>query len=1564
MAALGILDNRAPHELQPQPLADGVHLRWAFDPAVAGFPWHGYYLFRREHRPGEQVCVMDTLGMIREVTPTRALSAAAPTTLPLPQGELSSDQPLQFRDWFPAAGVPELDLEHRSYLRLTLPPGVLAHRVDVRIGFRKEQEGEREGEVCADFREEAPGERENPLRRGEYRFHVLDHAGAPAARARIVEMRQLPGLDCGFELRIDLPCPSPYVELELTHASRQGTVEALDRDGKVVDGADTAAEQGVTARVRLRGEGIARVVVRAPQNEMALHRICCLCEGEERGGDRSVRVRALHGAGTVREVRVEGGPGDVVDATLAADAITAVEFGPGPAVLVELCYRIAVPWGGWGEVPDFPYALCLPVHHPAYPCSGGRPEDEGASWDEARDRIRYGGWEEWESPFSDLHARLVALVSGGPGSSMAAVEDTAVPGVPDDPDPAATEEPKLQRFRHMDWVLLGALHPAAAQMLGLYWIDRAVDPGRSYDYLIVADHPGLFGGDVGVALRWVNDPAAAYLQVDGWMSSDVRVEPDRPLDPPSGVRAYALPGATRRRPGGVGAVEEAVGSVGLRWSLPTDSDPEAVSGLAEGSPVMHHLWRAGPVPASESPPTTEPAPDEYAPLKRGPVLVGEPTADLSTVEPPDDWPRDPMHAVDSALPEGWYAYRVSAVDVFGRHSERSAPAGWRQWSPAPDPLPWYFEEPLTDREVHPFAVGLLDKAAPPPPTAVEAFALDPRDPFLLRDAAYAAWLGALPPAERGALVGVRVRWRWTVPLMRQAPDAREFRVYLKEGRFNTLPGRIAAVAASGAEHAWVDTGIAHTRPADAFAGAVLQVGSDSFPVVASDDASPLRVRVRNLGPGKSVMPPVRAPCSVVVAAGTAGVARLDVNEPTSWEERVFVVDVDDHYTEEFLTLRVGDAAVAGSGAKMVGSKVVLGGTADLASVRPGVDWLRLEEDTGAGVYLIIEKNQGAGTVGVHGVPALAAPESEWRIGTPYRQYEVFLPRPDAAVRESVLPPPSLAEPVLHAQVGVSTADGRLHTADDAKWGGTRFGDRTGNEGRVGGPVEVFRVRRDPPPAPPAVPPDSERVYATPADYHGESFYTYRWVPAAGLKVHLFRASDESVFETHWRNRASGSAPESDAAVFPSEADEPRWDEAKRQQVAAELTPLYAFSATAKEAAMARYRGLSNDALRILASLPESAGAFQQITIAPLDPDDPANADRRGPDDPDGYAPVAGLRAHVDTLDGRSTNRYFYRTAYVDGAHNRGPLGPATVPVWLPDVTPPESPKVTKALGGDRQIALQWAAPATPGARRYRVYRTEDPESTRDLRLMGAPVADLPATQLVVAGGEVGLGAATDVAAVERVYAARELAPTDDPFVGESATQYLGAPVDPSGPVVTGLAAPDGTEVVVVYRDSEGALQRTPCLSRPRYWLDGGRVGGVECYYLLVAVKESTFGGATWTIPSRPSEPVRAAAVETTPPDPATWRRADFDPATGVLELEWETDYPQQCVAARQNGNALNRHLLTEWLTGDWNTGRGAYVFRSRVEVAEMDPGASLFVLGRTLLGSRTRSAEANPVIVP
>jgi hypothetical protein len=95
-----------------------------------------------------------------------------------------------------------------------------------------------------------------------------------------------------------------------------------------------------------------------------------------------------------------------------------------------------------------------------------------------------------------------------------------------------------------------------------------------------------------------------------------------------------------------------------------------------------------------------------------------------------------------------------------------------------------------------------------------------------------------------------------------------------------------------------------------------------------------------------------------------------------------------------------------------------------------------------------------------------------------------------------------------------------------------------------------------------------------------------------------------------------------------------------------------------------------------------------------------------------------LCAYVDRFDGRLTNRYFYRAASVDAAHNRSKdLSLATPPVAVPKVVAPRAPVFTQAFGGDGQVSLKWISNIEPDLASYRVYRTDDADRARDVDLM-------------------------------------------------------------------------------------------------------------------------------------------------------------------------------------------------------------------------------------------------------
>jgi hypothetical protein len=1296
MVGLGVegdVPPNSPNSIQP-PLVNGIHLRWAFEPE-SGFPWYGFYLFRRPSRQGERTCISSSL---RELKPGRWTSSEFSSQA----GIISSDQNLVLTDDFPPSGQVEFDLDGRSYLSFNLPPGKLAHSVTVTVGFRKEA-GSDDKITCVSFLDRKAGKGPNPLDEQKVQFTVLNNKGSLESQSEIIQADTtsgpLSGLACGFTLEITLPAPASAVQLYLTSLTGAAEISVLDGRGGIIDSTNFGGQQNKPERLKLGGKGITRVTIKSSKAKLLLHEFCYGTGNAAPPTRKEAKVTAFMGEVAVAEATPAALPGDVMAATLEADAISHIKLSQTQAALIDVCYESVSDGAtaGWSPIREFNYPLCLPVTHPDYPGTGNAPVDQVAAEATALSRKVYPlpvGWV--GDTFSELHEMLIKLVAGGPSGPPMDSKTMQVNGIPapDDPEVALI----IPELSILNMVLLASLSPALAQMLGLYWVDQTAPPGQAFDYLIVADYTGQGGRDFTKILSIIQQ--SGFADLDGYIVFNKRVGQAVPLPAPANPRAYALPGGTLRARDK--SLVDASNNAGLRWDVDTDG----TSILSPSHPIMYHVWRAylgnTDLPGS---------PASFSLItKDAPVIVTVPLDSQAVPQRSPDWPPIPLHYINRGLAEGWYSFQVSGIDIFGRHSPNSASASWYEWTPRPDPVPWYYQEPPGDRSINSTAIRLLDKIPPPPPTGIEAYALDAKDPTVIKDVIYDNWFSSLrgdkkqrrggekqlTRDEKEKIIGLRVRWKWPQAHKNQAPDTKEFRIYYHPGMINTLAGRTTAVTSVGNDHSDVTTDISNTRPADAYAGTWLRIGAHSFPVVSSYAGSPLRLKVRNLI--FSQRPGMDVPFVLIIpAAYSAGTV-----SPTS-RSRI----------------------VSGTGTNW---------NANLAGQS-----LRVEGHLGAykiqsvdsPEQITLERNY-CGRTGINMTYDISHPlftdfakATNWDeryyvvdYNEDMTEYEVLLPADTDTFRGGLLLEPTPEEPIVYGHVGVSAADYRTHTPDNPKWATGRWGDRTGNEGPVGPPAMVFRVKRDKP-IPPVPPVDADRVFATPADYHGHSYYTYRYNWKPTVKTHVFRAMDDAVFKVDWARRPRANLSVSDTGIFPDASIDPRWDSLKRQQVADKLNQLNSFGndADGTALAMAYYRTLSNDSLRILAGLPGNERAFSQITIQPLDPDDPANADRRGPESPDNYVPDPNLRAYVATLDGRSTNRYFFRAQYVDGAHNRSELSLSGPPVWLKKVVPPRAPVWINVLGGDREITLKWYPNRESDLAEYRIYRTDQEANARDWRLM-------------------------------------------------------------------------------------------------------------------------------------------------------------------------------------------------------------------------------------------------------
>jgi hypothetical protein len=1115
------------------------------------------------------------------------------------------------------------------------------------------------------------------------------------------------------------------------------------------------------------------------------------CKISAWAGEHQLEERSLSGAG-------------IVTGTFRFDNIDRVEIrqSQGGGRLVDLCV-----WSnsvgvntGWQALTGFSYPLALPVRHPSYPASGGQATDLALSQGVALARIQYGPSSAFSgTPFQDLHdGFLVPLVAAGAGNMRTVVTTPTGQADPPDGQPA----PHLNALSSLEIVVLGSLNPAVAQMLGLYFRDATAAANTFYDYMVVSDVANQFGGNINNLLSFLQtNPSLPTVVPHFWINYRVSLASTTALAAPGNLSGYIMPGAELERPNG--AIVNSAAVAGFLWDLPQGTS----TNLLSKGPVAYHFWRAA---AGATAPPNPIAASAHAVITPEPQVISlDLLAAIPTPSAPE-WPPFPLQYLDTGLSEGWYSYRVNGIDIFGRHSVLSSPAVWKQWRPPPDPAPWYFNPALSNDVVHPHALGALDKLAPPIPPGVEAMALDPNDPLVVKDARYNAWRATLSPQEQANLVGLRVRWNWSYSQIRQAPDTVEFRIYHQPGSLNNPSGRITAVSTASGDQSQVTTDITGSFAGDVLIDGTLRVGRAAYRITGNSAGSPLVLTVANLRLDSPAQPPANVGC--IVSIPRTSPIYVDYQRAPKWAQRIHVVAYA-NVTEEAVVgaPAAGGELISGSGATASGTTVTVPSSTSLSAVQANKFHVLLASDTARPnkTYLITGVVAASHQLVLDGTPTLTGGNSGFDIGVYVRRYDIFLPAQGSSIREGARLTTSQAQPLVYANVGVTAADGRAHVNDDPGRNGTPFGNRPGNESAVGGPALIHRVHRSPPDAP-QVPPDDEVVFATRANYRAESFYTFRWVPATGLRTVVLRALDDSLFQIDFlirRTRAALSPTDpSHAPFFPGD-----WTVARRQAAAAALNAItslasypglsadarallarlpgnearvfgagleqYDFAIRHTRSALSQadsayfppdwtdaarrtaaanqlnalttlgaYATLSNNAQRILAGLPGNERAFTQTSVDPLDPNDPANANRVGPDNPESFNVNPSLRAYLATLDGRSRNRYFFRAQYVDQVQNRGALSLSSPPVTLPHVVPPRAPILTRvlagdadaALPGDRKITLRWTSNRESDLSEYRVYRSSDPGGARDIRLMElaatvsvAPAAPRPAEVVFV-----------------------------------------------------------------------------------------------------------------------------------------------------------------------------------------------------------------------------------------
>jgi hypothetical protein len=727
MVGLGVQEDEPPNQIQP-PLKDGIHLRWAFK-RVLGFPWHGYYLFRRNHRPGTftPASLSRVVDLELNGRPYRLCDLEEPAY----RVRIRFDFHEAAKIWVAALlwGTPvdecsiagrvgesrpvTLTFDTITAIRFSFGPAVPAEILSVTVSA----EARFGWELIPDF----PYPMSLPVSRTEYPCTAgidedLARARSMAAeRIRYGDPAKLTALPASLYTRgtVSVTNGSFIVSGEATQWRDNWVGAVLQVDGdptayiimKVVD-----TEKLILSReyVGPSRNGVGYIIHRDHFGQLHDYLVQLVSGGPALGSPMAHRSlpQIIYATGTVEltdSSPVVQGVGTAWTEALVGLDLQVVGAQAGTVRVRNGFYRVTGTGTHWhsdmvgmslqvtGDSSSYTIAI---VESPTEIVLD-RPFPD-ASADEAPYRIFERAVYSITKVVSPTMLTLARAYHGPerPGSVgyaiFSALQSTG-----------RGEPPWMPDQSPLDMVLLGTLHPSMAQMVGLYWVDSLAEEDHPYDYLILADHEGYFHGNPHRAkILLGSGEVGEFPGVDGYIVFNKKRVHTRPLSPPGDLRAYALPAGGRK--------PETPNNAGLTW------DSGATEGvLLPDKAVMTHLWRAD---LGEVEPTDLPAEDRYRSItcdKTGehPVLVSAPVPGLSP-QRPADWPPFPLMAIDRELADGWYSYQVSGIDIFGRHSRQSDAARWHQWDPVPDPKPWYYRDPPGHRAIHSFAVQLLDKLPP------------------------------------------------------------------------------------------------------------------------------------------------------------------------------------------------------------------------------------------------------------------------------------------------------------------------------------------------------------------------------------------------------------------------------------------------------------------------------------------------------------------------------------------------------------------------------------------------------------------------------------------------------------------------------------------------------------------------------------------------------------------------------------------------------------------------------------------------------------------------------------
>ena len=727
----------------------------------------------------------------------------------------------------------------------------------------------------------------------------------------------------------------------------------------------------------------------------------------------------------------------------------------------------------------------------------------------------------------------------------------------------------------------------------------------------------------------------------------------RPLETPTGLKLFPLPGMTKTRADG--SLEDHRLAAGLIWDIPKNAEGKL---LAANAPIMYHVQRRTPLG------------DIKWLTEDSPVTVVAESFEKDPPLWPKAWPDQRMFYIDAASSPGMYNYCISAVDIFGRISE------YTNWA----------------------SVDLKRAVPPPPPSDVEAKLLDPSDPSLTGNEK--DWVTS------NKKVGLKVRWKWTEPLRRQAPDVNAFNIYFQPGWLNVIQGEIEAdPVENGAGMLELKTNyISNITPAvpdNVFAAEKMLMNLTNYKIESSK-----RDGTKTKTTGKfifSIKKPIPRPGDFSSSDfGTFWITKVvEIGDSSNNLEITTDYQIPrkastESFIGQTLTIRQKQYTILSC---RKDDPFAHRAIFKIPKIYPRKDDFfsipisQQKEPADGGTFIDYRKASGWQQM-LHTEPLI-----QLSIGEYEKQYELIIPDPPLVADGT--------NKVVYAQIGISSVDSE------------------GGEGSVSSPASIIAVFREPPP--PQSLEDSPNSYATIPNYYGKSSYALRWrKPATNdVRYFVYRAMDESLFSADNEIRAA-----TDAKGKPLRSRDPsnykdflnNFNEDGASKIVIEIeNRIIRPSPSSMDYVALTKDPLRNILLQALASLPGNEKAFAKLHEQAIHPADARFANRITDVTPGGKPepPVdSSLLLYTDdTIDGSADNFYFYRIRTINEIGALGEFGFSSFPVYLPKVIPPVMPGMITAEAGDRQIVIHWSANLENTVVGYLVYRSDMKDKAQDIRKM-------------------------------------------------------------------------------------------------------------------------------------------------------------------------------------------------------------------------------------------------------